>query len=450
MHDFPLFLDLHGKDVLVVGGGTVAWRKVQALHKAGAKVRLVAKTLCAEIAASPVDHVAEQFEPKWLDGVWLAIAATDDELVNEAVAEAANARQIWVNVVDQRTLCSAIVPAVVERKPVTIAISSDGQAPVLARRLREKLEAEVPQWTGALAALMGRFRDKVASRFAAFSDRRRFWEALLDGDTGQQLAKGDTQAAEAELEALLAGENRRSGWLKLVGAGPGDPDLLTLKALQAIQAADVIVYDRLVSDAVMNLARRDADFISVGKEKGLHSVPQPEIEAILVREASAGKRVVRLKGGDPFVFGRGGEEVLAARAAGIEVDVVPGITAAAACSARTQVPLTHRGLANQMTLVTGHCQPGGEDANWRALAQPKSTLAIYMGLTQSSHIADELMAGGLAASTPVLVVENGTRPEERRFRTDLGHLADTVEQAQVKSPALLMIGDTVTLYQEAK
>lgn len=450
MHDFPLFLDLHGKDVLVVGGGAVAWRKVQALLKAGAKVRVVAPSLCAEIAASPIDHVSDVFAPKWLEGVWLAIAATDDELVNEQVAEAANARHIWVNVVDQRQLCSAIVPAVVDRKPITIAISSNGQAPVLARRIRERLEAEIPQWTGALAALMGRFRDKVANTFSAFSERRRFWEALLDSNVSQQLAKGDEVAAEAELTALLAGDNSRQGWLKLVGAGPGDPDLLTLKALQALQAADVIVYDRLVSPAVMELARRDADFISVGKEKGFHSVPQPEIEAILVREAKAGHRVVRLKGGDPFVFGRGGEEVLAARAENIDVEVVPGITAAAACSARTQVPLTHRGLANQMTLVTGHCQPGSDDANWRALAQQNSTLAVYMGLTQSSHIADELMAGGLAPSTPVLVVENGTRPEERRFRTDLGHLADTIGKAQVKSPALLMIGDTVTLYQEAK
>ncbi|WKE66273.1 siroheme synthase CysG [Gallaecimonas kandeliae] len=449
MHDFPLFLDLHGKAVLVVGGGQVAWRKVQALHKAGAEVRVVALELCPELAASGAAHLAEAFDPAQLDDVWLAIAATDDGELNATVAQAANERRLWVNVVDQRELCSAIVPAVVDRKPVTIAISSDGQAPVLARRIREQLEAQTPQWTGALAALLGRLRDKVAQRFVSFDERRRFYEALLDSDVSQDLAANDAGKAEAKALVQLEQGAVQPGWLKLVGAGPGDPDLLTLKALQALQAADVVVYDRLVSEAVLDLARRDARFIPVGKEKGCHSVPQSEIEAILVREALAGQRVVRLKGGDPFVFGRGGEEVLAARAAGIGAEVVPGITAAAACSASSQVPLTHRGLANQMTLVTGHCQPGGDEPDWRALARAQSTLAVYMGLTQSSHIAAELVAGGLSPRTPVLVVENGTRPQERRFRTDLQGLSDTIATAQVQSPALLIVGDTVTLYQEA-
>ncbi|WP_341502032.1 siroheme synthase CysG [Gallaecimonas sp. GXIMD4217] len=449
MHDFPLFLNLKDKAVLLVGGGAVAHRKAQALLKAGARVRVVARELSDELRRLPVEAIASAFEPAQLDDVWLAVAATDDAELNAAVAREARARRVWVNVVDQRQLCEAIVPAVVDRSPVTIAISSNGTAPVLARRLREKLEAELPQWLGSLAALMGRFRDRVAERFATFSDRRRFWEALLDSDIGTFLARGDQQGAERLLDERLEKGRSESGWLRLVGAGPGDPSLLTLRALQSLQEADVIVHDRLVTDAVLALARKDAELIPVGKEKGFHSVPQAEIEAILVRETGQGRKVVRLKGGDPFVFGRGGEEVLAARAAGIPVEVVPGITAAAACSARAQVPLTHRGLSNQMTLVTGHCQPGGQEPDWRQLARDQGTLAVYMGLTQSSHIAAELMAGGLAPATPVLIVENGTRPEERRLKTCLGELADTLARHQVQSPALLIIGETVTLYQEA-
>ena len=447
---FPIFADLQGRDVLLVGGGEVAKRKALALLEAGARLRLVAPVLDPELAALAVsggiEHLAGEFDARWLDGAWLAIAATNDKAVNRAVADAGAARRIWVNVVDDAVQSSFHVPARIERGPLQIAISSGGHAPMLARALRERLEIQLDESWGGLARLFARFRQRIRRRFPNVARRRRFFVSAIEGDVAAHLRRRDAAGAERALKRLLVrDEDRAFGSVSLVGAGPGDPGLLTLHGLRRLNEADVILHDRLVSKEVLALARRDAERIEVGKESGLHHTTQDGIHALMLEHARAGRRVVRLKGGDPFVFGRGGEELEFLRAHGIAYDVVPGISAALACAAYAGVPLTHRDLAQSLQFVTAHSKSDAAPPNWKALAQPNQTLAIYMGVANLESWRDRLIEHGRDPATPFALVENGSRAEQRVIVGPLAELPERAGTHAVRSPALLILGESAVL-----
>lgn len=452
MDFFPLFCDLRRKAVLLVGGGAVAERKARLLLKAGADLRVCATyfspqfTLWQQEKALTLHHAA--FSPDMLAGCWLVIAATDDDEVNQQVSASAEARQIFCNVVDAPESASVIIPSIVDRSPLLVAISSSGNAPVMARLLREKIEALLPQHLGKVAAWAGSLRPKVKSVFADSSQRRRFWEKLFHHDRlAQTLANRDVAQAESLTEALLAEPLEQRGEVVLVGAGPGDAGLLTLKGLQQIQQADVVVYDRLVSAEVLELVRRDAERIFVGKRAGFHCVPQGSINQLLLEQAQQGKRVVRLKGGDPFIFGRGAEELEMLADSAIPFSVVPGITAASGCSAYSGIPLTHRDYAQSVRLVTGHVQKNGS-LDWQNLAAEKQTLVFYMGLTQAADIQKQLMEHGMDGAMPIALVENGTSTRQRVVSGRLDELASLAQQAQ--SPSLIIIGRVVALRERLR
>lgn len=457
MDYFPIFLRLTGEPVLVVGGGDVAARKVDLLLRAGACVTVVSPQLSdvlAELArAGQIDHVADEFRPELLDGKRVAIAATDKHAVNAWVAHQAERRNIPVNVVDDRELSRFIVPAIVDRSPMVVAVGSSGDAPVLTRRLRERLESFLPQRLGALAKLAGSLRAFVKSRVEQPSARRRFWENFFDGEIAADVLAGRTSAESPELQARIeasiqqASEAQAVGEVVLVGAGPGDPGLLTLRGLRALQNADVVLFDRLVSEEVLDLARRDAQRIYVGKAAGNAHVSQEEINELLVTLAKAGKRVCRLKGGDPFIFGRGGEELEALAEHGIRFEVVPGITAAAGCSAYAGIPLTHRDYAQSLTLVTGHCKGETDKVDWELLVRPGQTTVFYMGLGHLENILAQLQQHGMPAERAAAIVEEGTRAEQRVVTGTLADLADKVRAAAVKSPALLIVGEVTRLHE---
>ncbi|MEI8623472.1 siroheme synthase CysG [Pseudoalteromonas sp. B137] len=452
MQYLPIFTKLDNKPVLVVGGGEVALRKCRAFLKARASVTLVAPWFCDELKEhahnNEVTLIDAYFEESHLDGKMLVIAATDRDEVNNNVFELANARNVFVNVVDDQPKCTFIFPSIVDRDPITIAISSAGTAPVLARRLREKLETLIPHHIGPLATLVGGFRDKVKKRFKHFSDRRQFWEGVFDSSVVSKVQTGDTQAAQQQLEQMLDAKAEPEGEVYVVGAGPDDPELLTLKALQLMQQADVVVYDFLVSDEIMELVRRDADLICVGKRLGDHSVVQEDTNQMLVDLAKQGKKVCRIKGGDPFIYGRGGEEVQVLAANNVNYQIVPGITAAAGCSAYAGIPLTHRDHAQAIQFVTGHCKKDGQELDWQSLAKANQTLAIYMGVIKSPHIQSELLKHGRKADTPVAIIENGTRKNQRVVTGQLGELADLIERNSIISPALLIIGEVAALHSQ--
>ncbi|WP_405602725.1 MULTISPECIES: siroheme synthase CysG [unclassified Pseudoalteromonas] len=452
MQYLPIFTKLDNKPVLVVGGGEVALRKCRAFLKARASVTLVAPWFCDELKEhahnNEVTLIDAYFDESHLDGKMLVIAATDRDEVNNNVFELANARNVFVNVVDDQPKCTFVFPSIVDRDPITIAISSAGTAPVLARRLREKLETLIPQHIGPLATLVGGFRDKVKKRFKHFSDRRQFWEGVFDSSVVSKVQTGDTQAAQQQLEQMLDAKAEPEGEVYVVGAGPGDPELLTLKALQLMQQADVVVYDFLVSDEIMELVRRDADLICVGKRLGDHSVVQDDTNQMLVDLAKQGKKVCRIKGGDPFIYGRGGEEVQVLAANKVNYQIVPGITAAAGCSAYAGIPLTHRDHAQAIQFVTGHCKKDGQELDWQSLAKANQTLAIYMGVIKSPHIQSELLKHGRKADTPVAIIENGTRKNQRVVTGQLGELADLIQRNSIISPALLIIGEVAALHSQ--
>ncbi|WP_369526205.1 siroheme synthase CysG [Photobacterium leiognathi] len=446
MDYLPIFADLKRRPCLVVGGDDSAWRKTRMLLKAGADVRVIAPTLNADFTAAlaqgQIQHVGEIFSPDDLDGIFLAIAATDRKSVNALVYQSANQRQVLVNVVDDTQRCSFIVPSIVDRSPIIIAISSSGQAPVLARLLREKLEALLPQHLGRMATIAGNFRQRLSQTVSSFSARRYFWEQAFNGRFGDLVAAGREQEAEQELEALTH-QAPPQGQVALIGAGPGDAGLLTLRALQLMQQADVVLYDYLVSDEVMDLVRRDAELVCVGKKAGFHSVPQEETNRLIVHYAKQGKRVVRLKGGDPFVFGRGGEELEVLFDADIPFQVVPGITAAAGATAYAGIPLTHRDYAQTAMFVTGHLKPDGDTLDWSTLARGKQTLVIYMGLMKSSHIQQQLLEHGRGADTPIAIIERGTQKTQKVLKGQLSELAQLAQHAA--SPSLIVVGEVVNL-----
>jgi len=455
MDFLPIFLDIRGQPCLVVGGGEVAARKSALLLRAGARVTVLAPKLSAafdaDLAAARIAHRAARFRDEDLDGVAVAIAATSDDAVNRSVAAAAKARRIPVNVVDQPALCSFILPSIIERTPLVVAVSSGGASPVLARLLRARLESLIPADYGRLAALAGAFRDRVKARFKP-PERRRFWERVLQGPIAELVFSGRDAEARTALQASL--EDTRlafsGGEVSLVGAGPGDPDLLTFRALRLMQQADVVVYDRLVSRPVLDLVRLEAERIYAGKERARHTLPQEDINQLLVRLAREGKRVVRLKGGDPFIFGRGGEEIDTLAAEGIPFQVVPGITAAAGCASYAGIPLTHRDYAQSVVFVTGHMENGSMNLNWTALAQPGQTIVFYMGLLGIEVLCRELAAHGLPAATPAALIQQGTTPQQRVLTGTLATLPGIVRQGGVKAPTLIIIGEVVTLRDRLK
>ncbi|MBW1214851.1 siroheme synthase CysG [Pantoea allii] len=448
MDYLPLFADLAGRPVLVVGGGDIAARKIELLRRAGARIQIASRELCPELQAlldeQQLEWLATSFEPAQLDKVFLVIAATDDNALNAQVYDEANARHKLVNVVDDQPKCSFIFPSIVDRSPLVVAISSSGTAPVLARMLREKLETLLPSHLGQMAELAGQWRDKVKARFSRMSDRRRYWERIFNGRFASQMATGDVEAAKQTLDSELGDQPPRQGEIILVGAGPGDSGLLTLRGLQVMQLADVVLYDHLVSEEVLDLVRRDADRICVGKRASAHLLPQDEINQLMVQLAQKGKRVVRLKGGDPFIFGRGGEELQAAQQAGIPFQVVPGVTAAAGATAYAGIPLTHRDYAQSVLFITGHCRPDSDDIDWPSLARARQTLAIYMGAVKAAHISKQLILHGRAATTPVAVIGRGTRSDQQVLTGTLEHLETLA--ASAPSPALLVIGEVVNLH----
>ncbi len=451
MDFLPIFLNIKGQPCLVVGGGSIAARKASLLLEAGGVVTIVSPKLSGQMAqyvkAGRVEHLEGSFDVAHLDGMRVIIAATDDSGVNEQVSTEAQKRSIPVNVVDNPELCSFIMPSIIDRSPVQIAVSTGGASPVLARILRARLESTIPAAYGRLASMVNGFRDKVKARFDDVNSRRNFWEGVLQGDVAELVFAGKDEKALTELEAAIdKGENANVGEVYLIGGGPGDPDLLTFRALRLMQQADVIVHDRLISKEVLNLTRRDADRIYVGKERDQHTVPQEDINQLLVDLAKQGKRVCRLKGGDPFVFGRGGEEIETLAENGISFQVVPGITAALGTSAYAGIPLTHRDYSQSVVFVTGHLKDGSTDLNWQGLAQPNQTIVFYMGLKGLPMICKKLIEHGLPEDLPIALVQQATTPRQRVFTGTLSSITDDISGKEIKPPTLIIVGNVVKLH----
>lgn len=451
----PIFLNLSERPCLVVGGGEVALRKIRQLLKAGGRVTVVAPELCAEVAAlagdNIIEHIRDNFAQRHLDGMTLVIAATDNEKINRQVSNLAKARHLPVNVVDNPGLCTFIMPSVVDRSPVQIAISTGGASPVLARLLRARLETMIPSSFGKLAELMGKSRELVRRRFPKMRERRRFWEHVLQGPVAEMLFAGQDKAALAALEKEIKNEAAAigtTGEVYLVGGGPGDPDLLTFRALRLMQQADVVLYDRLVAPAIVELVRKDAERIYVGKARDRHALSQQEINRLLVRLAKEGKRVLRLKGGDPFIFGRGGEEIETLSGEGVPFQVVPGITAAGGCASYAGIPLTHRDYAQSCIFVTGHLKDGTMNLNWNALIQPRQTIAVYMGTHGLDLLCSELIKRGMPEEMPAAIIQQGTTQQQRVYTGTLKTLPELPKRNEIKPPSMIIIGEVVKLHEK--
>lgn len=453
MDYLPLFFKLEGQPALLVGGGNIALRKAILLTRAGAKVTVISHDICPELEAllakTGGEGIIGEYHTTLLDGKALVIAATDDNELNSRVHFDATARKLPVNVVDSPALCTFIFPAIVDRSPIVVAISSGGQAPVLARLLRAKLETWIPNSYSNLSSLVGRFRGAVKKRFSTTNQRRIFWEEVLQGQIAEKVFAGRHDEAEAMLQAKLDDNtDRETGEVYLVGAGPGDPELLTFKALRLMQQADVVLYDALVSPKVIDLCRRDADMVFVGKKRDNHAVPQAGINDLLVKHALEGKRVLRLKGGDPFIFGRGGEELQKLKEHNIPFQVVPGITAASACSTYAGIPLTHRDYAQSVRFVTGQLKNRTSDLNFEELVHPNQTIVFYMGLHSLPHLSSELMRHGKPGDTPAAIVSRGTQPEQKVLVGTLADIAEKQEKAKLEAPALIIVGEVVDLHDD--
>jgi uroporphyrin-III C-methyltransferase / precorrin-2 dehydrogenase / sirohydrochlorin ferrochelatase len=454
MYSLPVFMKISGRRCVVVGGGEVAMRKVTMLLKANAAVTVVSPELCEQLqlltGEKKINFVQESFEPSQLEGACLVIAATDDMKVNEAVSVAAKALNIPVNVVDAPDLCTFTMGSIIDRSPVVIAVSSEGNAPVLARYIRTKIEAMLPATYGRIAAVAGEFRDAVKAKFPTTQARRHFWEGVLQGPMVERVLSGQEQAARELLADLIenADITKKQGEVFLVGGGPGDPDLLTFRALRLMQLCDVCVYDKLVSPEVMELVRRDAELIYVGKARDQHTMPQEEINELLAKLALEGKRVLRLKGGDPFIFGRGGEEIETLMEHNVPFQVVPGITAANGVSTYAGIPLTHRDYAQACLFITGHLRDGTLDLDWVAMSRPNQTVVIYMGLVGLKEICEQLIAHGVSPSMPAAVVQQGTTQRQKVVTATLADLAEKVNIAAMKPPCLTIVGEVVQLREK--
>ena len=451
----PLNFQLTNRPCLIVGGGSVALRKAALLHRANAVIYVVALSIDENVKELVKNSGGQfrmgSFNESDLEGKFIVIAATNDDVLNEEVSVAAQQRKLPVNVVDKPSLCSFIFPAIIDRSPVIIAVSSSGQSPVLTRSLRATIESVVPSAYGQLASLVGEFRDKVKSHFSDISDRRHFWERILQGPIAEMVFAGKITVAKAMLQKQLVNTTQSSnqtGEVYLVGAGPGDPDLLTFKALRLMQKADVVLYDRLVSEQIVDLTRRDAEKIYVGKAPKMHTVSQQEINELLVKLAKEGKKVVRLKGGDPFVFGRGGEEIEHLAAQDISFQVIPGITSASGCACYSGIPLTHRDYAQSVRFVTGHLINNSIELPWNELTQSKQTVVFYMGLLGLPIICQKLLEFGMDKTTPIALIQQGTTPHQRVYSSTLELMPAIVVQQQVKPPALLIVGEVVKLREK--
>ncbi|MCH8060838.1 MAG: uroporphyrinogen-III C-methyltransferase [Proteobacteria bacterium] len=455
MDHLPVFLQLNHRPCLVVGGGVVAERKVRLLMRAGAAVTVIAQDLTDELARlrdenGIVQHDGE-FADRLLAGMRLVIAATDDEEVNRQVSRAAEDAGILCNVVDDGAASSFIVPAIVDRSPVVVAIGTSGNAPVLAQRLKSQIEAWLPTRIDALATQAGRWRELVRKRFSTVRERRRFWQRFFDGPIAEHLLANRKQEAERALRMELienvVPHSPQVGEAYIVGAGPGDPGLVTIRAQQLISHADVVVYDRLVSEKILDFARKDAQLVYVGKTANRVTISQNEINELMVAYVRKGRRVCRLKGGDPFVFGRGGEEVQALADAGLPFQVVPGISAALGCAAYAGIPLTHRGLSSSVTFATAKLD-GDQAPDWSTLAQPGQTLVLYMSVGSVAETAEQLIEHGIAAKTPVAIVENGTTDQQRVLRGTLATIANDAVEAHIRAPAVIIVGATAGMGEE--
>ena len=464
MQALPIFLKINNRHCVVVGGGDVALRKVSMLLKANAAITLYAPEIChalqALVSENKIKFVQASFTPNQLQGACLVIAATDDEAVNIAVSVASKALNIPVNVVDAPELCSFTMGSIIDRSPVVIAVSSEGNAPVLARYIRAKIETMLPATYGRIADIAGEFREQVKAKFATTQARRIFWEGVLQGSVVERVLAGQEQSARELLQNILDGTDATAnkGEVYLVGGGPGDPDLLTFRALRLMQQCDVCVYDKLVSPEVMELVRRDAELIFVGKSRDQHTMPQEEINELLAKLALQGKRVMRLKGGDPFIFGRGGEEIETLMAHGVPFQVVPGITAANGVSSYAGIPLTHRDYAQACLFITGHLKANQDltkgakeltlDLDWVAMSRPHQTVVIYMGLVSLKEICEKLIEHGVAATMPVAVVQQGTTQRQKVVTATLADLAEKVAEAGLKPPCLTIVGEVVKLREK--
>ncbi|WP_075187958.1 siroheme synthase CysG [Teredinibacter haidensis] len=450
MDYLPLFFDVKNKPCLIVGGGSIATRKARLLAKAEAVIIVVAPKIEDElqrlVQQSGGACFFEGYQQRFIESKVLVISATDNRQLNEQVSKDCQQRNLPVNVVDSPDLCSVITPAIVDRSPLIIGISSGGEAPVLARRIRSHLDATLPAAYGQLAQLASRFRNKVKQAFSDGEQRRRFWESVINGDIAEQVFSGNTGKAEQLLEERIShSQCDTSGEVYLVGAGPGDPDLLTFKALRLMQQAEVVLYDRLVSEPILEMVRRDAERIYVGKKRSEHSMAQQDINQLLLTLAQQGKRVLRLKGGDPFIFGRGGEEIDLLAENNIRFQVVPGITAASGCAAYAGIPLTHRDHSQSVRFITGHLKDGDVNFNWQEFVDSRQTLVFYMGLKGLEQICTKLIQYGKSADTPAALVERGTLPQQVVHSGTLASLPALIATREVHAPTLLIIGDVVKL-----
>ncbi len=460
MQQFPLFVSLDNRRVLVVGGGTVATRKIHSLMPSGAQIHVVAPNLSERLTqlekSGHITHHAREYASGEAQHYWLSVAATNDARTNAQVAKDANECNALINVADEPRLGNVAFASIVNRAPLQIAISTGGHSPILARLIRARIAAFIPASYGTLTQLAGDYRQQVKDRFQHLAQRRRFWETVLTGPIAQRLLRGDETGARQQLSAQLKltieadGQTDNSvdvnkGEVYLVGAGPGDPDLLTFRALRLMHQADVVLHDRLVSDDVLALCPSDAEYIYVGKRRADHAMPQATINDTLVKHAKAGKRVLRLKGGDPFIFGRGGEEIETLADSGVRFEVVPGITAASGCASYAGIPLTHRDHAQACVFVTGHLKQGALELNWKHLVQPNQTVVCYMGLTALKELCEKLVFHGLAADTPAALVERGTTQHQRVFSATVATLHEQVASASVRAPTLIIIGSVVVL-----
>ncbi|BAO45341.1 siroheme synthase CysG [Thiolapillus brandeum] len=454
MDFLPVFLNVKSRPCAIIGGGDVAARKCRLLREAGAQVQVIAPKLCQELQglaeSGDILHQDREYEDSLLQEYALVIAATDDPATNRRIAEAANRQNIPVNVVDAPDAGNFIMPSVIDRSPVVAAVSTGGASPVLARLIRARLESLIPAGYGRLGELTARYRDKVKNALSNPDDRRRFWDRILQGSVAERVFSGHMDEAEAVLEKELESfsPSRGMGEVYLVGGGPGDPDLLTFRALRLMQQADVVVYDRLVAKPVLEMVRREAERIYVGKERDRHAMRQEEINELLAKLAKEGKRVVRLKGGDPFIFGRGGEEIDTLAEQGVPFQVIPGITAASGCATYSGIPLTHRDYAQSVTFVTGHLKDGSMNLNWHQLAQPHQTIVFYMGLMGLPVIAEKLVEHGVSPQMPIALVQQGTTHLQRVFTGTLENILDVVEREKPKPPTLIIVGEVVQLHEK--
>jgi len=455
MINFPIFIKLQDQHCLVVGGGVVATRKIKQLLIAGAKVFVVAPNIEPALEklkeSGDIRYFQQAYTEKCLEGKQLVIAATNDKQLNNQIAKRAKSQNILVNVVDDYDAGTFIMPSIINRNPVVIAISTSGIAPVLTKLLSIRIETLIPSNYGKLASLISRFRDSAKEKYPSTKDRRRFWESILDGPIAEMFYAGQEEKTLKLLEAQLGNESSHldsKGEVYLVGGGPGDPELLTFRALRLMQQADVVLYDRLVAPKILEFVRKDAKRIYVGKERDRHALPQAEINQMLVDLAKQGRRVLRLKGGDPFMFGRGGEEIDLLYENNIPFQIVPGITAASGCASYAGIPLTHRNYAQSCLFVTGHLKDGSMNLNWQTLVQPQQTLVVYMGTHSLDILSRQLIKHGMKKSMPAAIIQQGTTGDQNVYLSTIERLPKVPKENNVKPPSMIIIGEVVSLHEK--